>query len=218
MTTDTKKSSSSESSAENNKAKLNKLFNESADVTDVPQDDIAKDVPEDSSVEDLKLLVQSLKQELAEEKETHLRTQADLQNRLKRKDNDKEAALKFAQEKFFKDFLLVLDSIDGALLQDSATATVEHYQEGLSMMSNQLQSLLSQFKVEEIVPEVGSSFSPANSEAMSMQPNEQYPHNSVLLVVQKGYTYQGRLIRPARVIVSQNLDSKDLESSHSNPK
>lgn len=213
MATDTQKSNTTDPIAEKNKAKLDKLFNESAQLTEASTDDTAKDMPDSSVVEELKLKVTSLEKELSEQKEAHLRQQAELQNRIKRKDAEKESALKFAQEKFFKDFLLVLDSIDGALMQDSATATVEHYQEGLTMLSDQLQSLLRQFQVEEVAPEVGSVFSPTTCEAMSMQPNDHMPHNSVLVVVQKGYNYQGRLIRPARVIVSQNLNQQDIENS-----
>ena len=215
MATDTKKSNTTDPATEKNKAKLDKLFSECDQSTEDSTDSIAKDMPDNSIVEQLKLKVESLEKELTEQKEAYLRQQAELQNRIKRKDSEKESALKFAQEKFFKDFLLVLDSIDGALMQDSATTTVEHYQEGLSMLSGQLQSLLMQFQVEEVTPEVGSVFSPTTCEAMSMQPNEELPHNSVLVVVQKGYNYQGRLIRPARVIVSQNLKQKeqDIENS-----
>ena len=216
MATNTKKDAPSDRATNKNKEKLSKFFEQQEqpahdDTSDDTTNDTAKDVPDNTQVSDLKMKIEALEKELAEEKENDLRIQAELQNRLKRKDQEKDNALKFAQEKFFKDFLIVLDSIDGALMQDPSTMTVEQYREGLNMMSDQLTSMLGQFQVDAITPEIGSIFSPETSEAMSMQQTTEHPNNAVLVVVQKGYTYQGRLIRPARVIVSQNLEEKSIE-------
>ena len=209
MTTDTTNSSESLDESALKREKMKKILSQSQGSSEpLKQDNVehAKDMPESGIVHDLKLQLSAVQKELQESKEQYLRDLAELQNRLRRKDQEKETSLKFAQQKFFQDFLLVLDSIDGALMQDPEGSSVQQYREGLTMMSSQIESLLQSFHLEPVVPEVGTLFSPESSEAMSMQPTTDHEHNSVLVVVQKGYRYQGRLIRPARVIVAQNLE------------
>jgi len=132
--------------------------------------------------------------------------QANFQQTIRRKDQEKEQAVKFAQEKFFKDFLLILDSVDGALLSMRQSQN-EHSDLalGLEMMNRQLEQTLDKFGLAVVSPELGNPFDPSLAEAMSIQPNADYPNNSVLMVIQRGYTLHGRLLRPARVIVSQDL-------------
>jgi molecular chaperone GrpE len=151
--------------------------------------------------------VKQLEQELANSKEQYVRFQAEFANTLRRKDQEREQALKFAHIDFLKEFILVLDSVESGLLTlQQSTASLDQMLEGLTMMGQQLHQLLDKFGLTLIEPAVGQLFDPVTSEAMSMQPTTDYPHNSVLLVVQKGYTLNGRLLRPARVIVANNTN------------
>lgn len=215
MSADTPENKPHGNALKKNKEKLQKILQQQAEPceqelsfqeqNDDNSDQPAKVVPESEVVDQIhqyKMKISSLTEELEQEKDNVLREKAELLNRLKRKDQEKDNALRFAQEKFFKDFLLVLDSVDGALLQDSQQVTTVQLLEGLKMMATQMQSTLSSFGLEIINPDIGSVFSPQTSEAMSMQPTDEYPANSVMVVVQKGYLYNGRLLRPARVIVS----------------
>lgn len=231
MNADTPEKSFTASASEKNKEKLKKVFNQvssetpentspdredvaheetSNDQVEATETSTAKDVPEDiltpEAFLDLKRELSVLQERFDQEQEKFVREKAEFANRLKRKDLEKDKALKFAQEKFFKDFLLVLDSVDGALMQNQDQLTVEQLIEGLEMMSQQMGSTLKTFGLEVVNPEVGTLFSPQTCEAMSMQPTSEHEHNTIIAVIQKGYLYQERLLRPARVIVAQKAD------------
>lgn len=230
MSADTPEKSYTASASEKNKEKLKKVFSQMTSETpessqtsestsaqeqtsqtqeqQPAEDASAKDMPEQNIsaeyVLELKREIKMLEERANQEEEKFVREKAEFANRLKRKDLEKEKAVKFAQEKFFKDFLLVLDSVDGALMQNHEQVSVEQLLEGLEMMSQQMASTLKTFGLDLINPEVGEVFSPQTCEAMSMQPTQEQEHNTILAVVQKGYMYQERLLRPARVIVAQN--------------
>jgi molecular chaperone GrpE len=146
-----------------------------------------------------------LEKELSDAHDKEKRAQADLANMLRRKDQEKELALKFAHLDFLKEFLFILDTIDSGIMSLKQPQTsVESVLQGLELLERQIEQLTEKFDMTVIMPEVGTPFDHRNSEAMSMQENKQYPSNSVLMVIQKGYEARGRLLRPARVIVSKN--------------
>lgn len=158
----------------------------------------------------LESCVQKLENELLTAKDQSIRLQAELANLLRRKDQEREQALKFAHIEFLKEFIFVIDSVDGALSSlNQPNVSLDQMLEGLAMMGQQVHSLLDKFGLKVIEPTIGDLFDPATAEAMSMQPTTEYPHNSVVLVVQKGYAINGRLLRAARVIVANN--------AHANP-
>ncbi len=130
----------------------------------------------------------------------YLRTAAELENVRKRAARDQENARKYGVEKLAGELLIVLDSLEAGL-EAGANAAVEDLLAGKEATLNLLRSALEQHGVSEVDPE-GERFNPELHEAMSMQQSTTAEPGSVLTVVQKGYELNGRLLRPARVIVA----------------
>ena len=131
--------------------------------------------------------------------ERYLRAAAETENVRKRAARDIENAHKFALERFGKELLGVKDTLEMGLAAEGAS--VESLIEGSEATLKLLGSVLERFGIAEIDPE-GEPFDPEFHEAISMQPSEKVEPNSVVTVVQKGYTLNGRLLRPAMVIVA----------------
>jgi molecular chaperone GrpE len=136
--------------------------------------------------------------------EQYLRALADVDNVRKRAAKDLENTRQFAVEKFAQDLIAVKDSLELAILNsgkaDSAKPDVASLIEGQNATLRLLAKAFEKAQIEEINPE-GAAFNPELHEAMMTQPSDA-PPNTVLNVVQRGYQLNGRLLRPARVIVS----------------
>ena len=130
----------------------------------------------------------------------YLRAAAELENVRKRATRDIENARKFALERFGKELLAVRDTLEMGLAA-AENATVESLLEGKNATLKLLASTMQQFGIEQVDP-VGEPFDPELHEAISVQPSDDVEPGSVLTVVQKGYTLNGRLLRPAMVIVA----------------
>lgn len=138
------------------------------------------------------------------EQEIQLRAQAEIQNIRRRAEQDVEKAHKFALEKFSKELLNVvdnlergLDALDKAVTDETTQALVD----GVEMTHKEFINTLAKFGVVAM-GEVGETFNPELHEAISMQPAEGIEANHISTVLQKGYTLQGRVIRPAMVMVA----------------
>jgi molecular chaperone GrpE len=136
----------------------------------------------------------------------YLRAAAELENVRKRAARDVENAHKFALERFASDLLAVCDSLEMAI-ETGDEASVESLREGSEATLKLLGSILQRFGVEEVDP-VGEPFDPQFHEAMTMQPSADAEPGSVLNVFQKGYALNGRLLRPARVVVAAEPATK----------
>ena len=130
----------------------------------------------------------------------YLRVSAELENVRKRAARDVENAHKFALERFGKELLAVRDTLEMGLAA-AENATVETLTEGKEATLKLLTTVLQQFGIEEVDP-AGEPFDPELHEAISMQPSDDVEPGSVVSVIQKGYTLNGRLLRPAMVIVA----------------
>ena len=140
-----------------------------------------------------------LKAKSAELADQYLRAQADVQNARRRADDEITKARKFAVESFADSLLPVADSLEAGLaIKD---ATVEQLREGSEATLRQLSSALERNKVIAINPPAGEKFDPHKHQAISMVPSEQEA-NTVVAVLQKGYTIAERVMRPALVTVS----------------
>lgn len=131
----------------------------------------------------------------------YLRAAAELDNVRKRAERDMENARKFAVERFATELLAVKDSLELGLAAAEESADVESLLEGSRSTLRQLAATLERFGVAEVDPE-GEPFDPALHEAMTTQPAAEVEPDTVLTVYQKGYTLNGRLLRPARVVVA----------------
>ena len=140
-----------------------------------------------------------LKAKTAELADQAMRAQAEAQNARRRADEEIAKSRKFALEGFADSLLPVLDSLEAALAVDNATA--EQLREGTEATLRQLQQALERNKVLEVNPPPGARFDPANQQAISMVPAEQEA-NTIVSVLQKGYTIADRVLRPALVTVA----------------
>ena len=134
----------------------------------------------------------------------YLRAAAELENVRKRAARDVENAHKFALERFAMELLAVRDSLEMGLAAGEG-ADAESLRQGKEATLKQLVSIMERFGVEELDPQ-GEPFDPTQHEAMTMQPSADVEPGSVLTVFQKGYALNGRLLRPARVVVAAETE------------
>jgi molecular chaperone GrpE len=150
--------------------------------------------------------VEALEAKVKEFQEQALRSQAEMQNVRRRSEIDVEKAHKFALEKFVKELLPVADSLEKAVESteghEDAGEVVANIREGVEMTLSLFMNSLSKFNVKQLNP-VGEPFDPQQHEAMSMVPAPDAEPNSIVAVVQKGYTLNDRLVRPAMVVVAK---------------
>lgn len=147
--------------------------------------------------------IAGLHEQLAGAKDAVLRAQAEAQNSQRRAEQDVEKARKFALERFAGDLLPVVDNLERAL--ESAAGDdelVKPIAEGVQLTLNSLVDVLGKFNVVTIDPQ-GQPFDPNLHQAMSMVENKDVEPNTVIGVMQKGYSLNGRLVRPAMVMVSK---------------
>ena len=165
-----------------------------ADASEAP--DTAAAAPEDSADEE----IEGLKAALNEQHEAHLRAVAEAENIRRRSQREISEAYGRGQRQIARELLAPIDSLELGLSSASGAA-VESLLEGQQATLRLLLKALEQFGVEPVDPQ-GESFDPERHEAVSMQPSDSVDADSVIAVMQKGYLMQGRLLRPARVVVS----------------
>lgn len=153
--------------------------------------------------DDLHLLLEDARAKADEHWEMVIRARAESENLKKRHTRELENAHKYAIEKFVNELLPVRDSMElGLNAGKEEGAAIEKLLEGTELTLKLLTDVMGKFGIEEINPE-GQAFDPELHQAMAMQPSDEAEPNTVLTVVQKGYSLNGRLVRPAMVIVSQ---------------
>jgi molecular chaperone GrpE len=141
----------------------------------------------------------ALRAELATHQDNHLRAVAELDNVRKRAARDVEAARRYGLERFATELLPVRDSLEAGIAAAEGSQD-NPLLEGSQATLRLLDRVLEQFHISEIDP-LGEPFDPQKHEAMTMQPSAEAQPDSVLIVVQKGYQLNDRLLRPARVVV-----------------
>lgn len=132
-----------------------------------------------------------------------LRVRAEMENLKRRQANELEKAHKFALEGFVRELLQVRDSLElghDAVQQDKG-ADIAKIREGAELTLKLFADVMGKFGIERIDPQ-GEPFDPAYHQAMTMQPTADAAPNTVVTVIQKGYLLNGRLMRPATVIVA----------------
>lgn len=155
------------------------------------------------TVEALKSALAAAEAQAAQNREGHLRAAAELENLRKRSQRDLENAHKFGQERFLADLLPVKDSLEMALASLGDKPEAAALRTGVDMTLRLLGSALERQGVTEIDPARGEAFNPEWHEAMAAQESAEVPDHAVLTTVQKGYQLNGRLLRPARVLVAK---------------
>ena len=177
-------------------------------VDDTTFEDSAAELEADSenaehAAGDLAQMLEDARSKAEQHYEQMMRAHAEIENLKRRHARDLENAHKFALDKFVAELLGVWDSLElGHSAAQDAGADVGKLREGTELTLKMLGDVMSKFGVEQIDP-INQPFNPEFHQAMSMQPRADVPPNTVVAVVQKGYTLNGRLVRPAMVMVSQ---------------
>ncbi|WP_317930205.1 nucleotide exchange factor GrpE [Halioxenophilus sp. WMMB6] len=170
----------------------------------VSEENLQAEAAAGEGAEALLAKVAELEAQLQEAKENALRAAAEAQNVRRRAEQDVEKAHKFAVEKFAGDLLPVADNLERAVATfEGADESTKPLLEGVELTLKTLVDALSRHNLEAVDPR-GEPFDPQLHQAMSMVPNPDVEPNTVIDVFQKGYTLNGRLVRPAMVVVSKS--------------
>ncbi len=166
-----------------------------------PDTQIDRPESEEEEVLALKAALDSAEQAGAAAKDAQLRALAELDNVRKRAQRDIESAQRFALERFATELLGVRDSLELAA-QSAATADAQSLAAGQQATLQLLAKAFEKFSIQRLDP-LGAPFDPTLHEAVMVQESASAPADSVLQVLQSGYQLNGRLLRPARVIVAR---------------
>ena len=176
-------------------------------VEEVQQETTSTEDPLEEAIARVQELEEQLKVQVEEtskkEQDLLLRTRAEIDNMRRRSEQDVEKAHKFALEKFSKDILNTIDNLERALSTpaNKEDESIKALFDGVELTLKELLSTVARFGVEP-VGAVGEAFNPDLHQAISMQPAEGFESNQITTVLQKGYTLNGRVIRPAMVMVA----------------
>jgi molecular chaperone GrpE len=191
------------------KAKNFKEVDDNFEIEDIDAELAEDEALEAASADELIEQIEALQKRLdqsekseQESKDQYLRAHAEMENIRRRSERDVTNARKFALERFAQDLLPVVDSMEKATEVESDNPEVISMCEGVEMTMKMFVDTVSKFGLKQIDP-MGEKFDPNLHEAMVMQPNPDAEPNTVMAVFQKGYELNGRVIRPARVVVSQ---------------
>ncbi|MCJ8217257.1 nucleotide exchange factor GrpE [Aeromonas veronii] len=171
-----------------------------------PTDVDSEVTAEQARIAELEAQLETAIQKAAEERERALRTAADMENLRRRTELDVEKAHKFALEKFANELLPVLDNLERAIeLADKENEALKPMIEGVELTLKSMQSGVAKFGLVALDP-INQPFDPNAHQAMSMVPSADVAPNTVIAVMQKGYDLNGRVIRPAMVMIAKAVD------------
>ena len=173
--------------------------NEEQDVIELTEDQ--------QRIVELEAAVIAAETQLVEQKDSVMRAIADADNARKRAQGEIDKARKFALEKFAGELLPVADNLERALqVANPEDEAIKPIVDGVEMTLKSFFNTIEKFGMKVIDPQ-GQPFNPEKHQAMSMQENADLPANTVMAVMQKGYEINGRLLRPAMVLVTRAPES-----------
>lgn len=150
----------------------------------------------------LKAEMERLAQEKQQLFERLARAQAEFQNSRRRLELDQEQALQYANQSLIKKLLPLLDNLERAVTVDPAKAEVSSLLQGVQVVKDQFEAVLKEQRVEIVIPKPGDDFDPAKHEALLQMPSE-HESGKVASLLSRGYSLQGRTLRPAQVAISK---------------
>ncbi|WP_417348326.1 nucleotide exchange factor GrpE [Ferrimonas sp.] len=173
----------------------------------------AEQDPQAARIEELENALAAAQAKVEEQKDSVVRALAEMENVRRRSAQDVEKARKFALEKFAGELLPVIDNLERALATgDADNEAVKPLLEGVQLTHKSFLAGVDKFGIKEIDP-MGQPFNPDQHQAMAMQPSEEFPANTVMAVMQKGYELNGRLLRPAMVMISKGSDQPSVDTT-----
>ena len=162
------------------------------------------EIPQELNLEQTLFKLEQAELTAQKHKDDLLRVQAEMQNLRRRVEKDVEKAHKYGQERFSAELLQVMDNLERALdaAADNEDDIVKAIHEGVDLTLKSFIDCFKKFNIVAVDP-LGEPFDPQLHQAMSIQENPEVEPNTVIAVMQKGYTLHGRVIRPAMVLVSK---------------
>ncbi len=151
--------------------------------------------------------INELKEQLLYEKDRVLRLSAEFENYKKRKQRELDEFKKFANETVFRQLLTVVDNLERAMLSAEEISDDGGLLEGVKLTYKDIIKLFETFNVQPVEAE-NKPFDPNFHQAVNQESTDEFPENTVITVLQKGYLLHDRLIRPAMVVVSKKLEKK----------
>ncbi|MEW6989538.1 nucleotide exchange factor GrpE [Colwelliaceae bacterium 6441] len=189
------------------------IIDEAEEQVEVQLDAAADNIsPEQEKINELELALSAAQATVSDQKDSVIRAKAEVDNVRRRAAQDVEKARKFALEKFAGEMLVTVDNLERALQSiDKEEENNKGIIEGVELTLQGLIASLEKFGVKSVDPQ-DQPFNPELHQAMSMQEVEGVAPNTVIAVMQKGYELNGRLIRPAMVMVSKAAPSVDTSA------
>ncbi len=179
-------------------------MSKSTEDTRQPESQAAESAQENeqSEIEKLREALQAAESKAQENYELALRAKADAENQVRRAEREAANAKRYALERFVSDLVPVLDSMEQGLAIDVQDEAARAMRDGLELTMKLLLEAMEKHGVERVDPQ-GKPFNPDHHEAMSMVESDEVDPHHVLQVFQKGYLLNGRVVRPARVVVAK---------------
>lgn len=169
-------------------------------------------IEQEPTLDELKEQLAQAEKKVQDNWDKAVRAQAEMENLKRRTQRDLENAHKFALEGFAKALLPVLDSLElGLQAANGDSPEVQKFREGSELTIKQFESVFSKFNIETIDP-IGQSFNAEQHQAMAMHEVEGAQPNTVVNVFQKGYMLNGRLLRPAMVLVAKAAEKPSVDT------
>ena len=157
----------------------------------------------DAKIAQLEAALLSSEAKVKEQQESVLRAKAEVENMRRRSEQEIDKARKYALNKFSEELLPVIDNLERAIQAAGAeNEVIKPFLEGVELTHKTFVEVVSKFGLKEINPE-GEVFNPEMHQAMSIQESPDHEANTVMFVMQKGYELNGRVIRPAMVMVAK---------------
>jgi len=180
----------------------NETTDQVVDVNPQHTDEAQLDSPE-RNADSLEAQLEYAQAKANENWESYLRAKAEMDNLRRRNTKDVENAHKYGMDKFVNELLPVVDGLGMGLTVEDASA--ESLREGMVLTMKMLETMMGKLGIDEIDP-LNEKFDPEKHQAMAMQPSPDVEPNTVIAVMQKGYSLNERLIRPAMVLVSKAVE------------
>ncbi|WP_407331246.1 nucleotide exchange factor GrpE [Enterovibrio sp. 27052020O] len=188
---------------EENKIQQDELQN--AETVEVKNENIL-DAEADAMINriaELEAALEASEAKVSEQQDSVLRARADVENMRRRTEQEIDKARKYALERFAGELLPVIDNMERAVeLADKNDEAIKPMLEGIELTLKTMKGTIEKFGLKELNPH-GEPFNPEFHQAMSIQESAEHEPNTVMLVMQKGYELNGRVVRPAMVMVSK---------------
>lgn len=200
---DTELSMSNEQTPQQGEELQPEIETEQLDAEQTSEQQVEELTEDQQRIVELEAAVIAAESKVSEQKDSVMRAIADADNARKRAQGEIDKARKFALEKFAGELLPVADNLERALqVANPEDEAIKPIVDGVELTLKSFISTIEKFGMKVIDPQ-GQPFNPEQHQAMSMQENAELPANTVLAVMQKGYEINGRLLRPAMVMVTR---------------